>query len=206
MRSVTYSSNWIAVTLSSNAVITSLSPSAEQFIGYAPNELVGCPITQILADRTTFELQRILNLAKDWGHWTGEIVHRTRSGKSVEARAALSLLTGRENSSSGFLLISNLDMSKPAEGSKSDLEDVGAKLRMFAHELNNPLAVVMGFTQLLTLDTGCQGKTRKDIEKLYAELKQVAQVVEKLHTYAIALHGKPQSDRKQPEDLQANAG
>jgi hypothetical protein len=44
------------------------------------------------------------------------------------------------------------------------------------------------------LNTGCQGRIRTDIEKLYSELKRVNQVVERLHGYAISLY-----DKRQPE-------
>ena len=65
--------------------------------------------------------------------------------------------------------------------------DVGSRVRALVHDLNNPLAVVMGSTQLLALNVHCTGKIRSDIEKLYSELEKMAQVVEKLHGYAFSL-------------------
>ena len=60
-------------------------------------------------------------------------------------------------------------------------------MRALAHELNNPLAVTLGFAQLLILNSNCPGKVRTDIEKLYSELHSIAGVAEKLHAYAISL-------------------
>jgi len=197
------SSRWLAATLSPEAVIVSLSSSAEQFTGYSAQELVGRPITQILADETAFEMPRILDAAREWGYWEGEIAHRTRGGKLLEARAAISLLSGKGNRSTGFLLVSNLDKSLVLnECENSAVAEIAATLRAFAHDLNNPLAVIMGFSQLLILNTSCQGKIRADIEKLYSELKRVIQVVEKLHGYAISLYEKPQSDPEQDVAIQ----
>jgi PAS domain S-box-containing protein len=194
MLSVAYSFQWLAATLSSEALITSLSPNAEQFTGYSAQELVGQPITEILADHAAFEVPCILDAAKEWGHWQGEIVHRSRSGKHLNARCTLSLLAGKQNRSTGYLLISNLNQSPGLAGNNNSVAaEVATTLRTFTHDLNNPLAVMMGFAQLITLNQNCQGNIRKDIEKLYSELKRVIQVVEKLHEYAHSLSEKPQS-------------
>jgi PAS domain S-box-containing protein len=191
------SSRWLAATLSPKALIASLSSGAEQFTGYSAQELVGRPITQILADDSAFDVPRILDLAKEWGYWEGEIIHRTRGGISLEARSAISLLAGKGNQADGFLFISNLNKSLVLDESDSSaVADIATNLRAFAHDLNNPLAVIMGFTQLLILNTGCQGKIRNDIEKLYSELKRVNQVVERLHGYAISLHEKRQPEQE----------
>lgn len=193
MQSFLCSSSWLAITLSSDALITTLSSSAEQFTGYSAQELVGHPVTQILANSSVFEMPRILDAAKEWGYWQGEIVHRSREGKHLEARGTVSLLTGHGNRAVGYLLMSNLNKSLVLEnGDNSAVLEVAANLRTFAHDLNNPLAVMMGLAQLLILNVNCQGKIRSDIEKLYSELKRVIQSVERMHNYAHSLYEKTQ--------------
>jgi PAS domain S-box-containing protein len=196
MQTFACSSKWLAATLSSEALITTLSSSAEQFTGYSAQELVGHPVTQILADSSAFEIPRILNVAKEWGHWQGAIVHRSRGGKHLEARGTVSLLSGKGNRAAGYLLMSNLNQSLVLdEGERSAMVEVAADLRTFAHDLNNPLAVMMGLAQLLILNANCQGKIRGDIEKLYSELKRVIQAVERMHNYALSLHEKNQPEK-----------
>ena len=65
--------------------------------------------------------------------------------------------------------------------------EVGKELRTLVHELNNPLAVMMGFTQLILLNNRCDGAVRADLDKVYSEMKRVARAVEKLHSYALSL-------------------
>jgi signal transduction histidine kinase len=72
-------------------------------------------------------------------------------------------------------------------GEEAIRRDVGKELRAFVHELNNPLAVMMGFTQLILLDDRPDGKMRADLDKVYSEMKRVARAVEKLHAYALSL-------------------
>ena len=198
MQALVGSSRWLATTLSPDGLIVSLSASAEQFTGYSAYELVDRPITQILADHSAFEVPQILNAAKEWGNWEGELIHRTRSGRSLEARGAVTSLAGRGSVSDGFLLVSNLNKA-PVMNACDDaaVADIAACLRSFVHDLNNPLAVVMGFTQLLELNSNCRGKIRADIEKLYAELKNVVRIVERLHGYAISLDDKPKAKQEQ---------
>jgi nitrogen-specific signal transduction histidine kinase len=190
MQSLPGSSRWLAATLSPEALITSLSSGAEQFTGYSAQELAGMPVTRILDDSSAFEVPFILKSAKEWGSWGGEIVHRDRGGNLLKARGTLTVLGSREGYQCGYLLISNFDsLSAPAGKDGTIATDIAAKLRVIAHDLNNPLAVMMGYAQLLILDENCPEKIRTDIEKLYSELQRIIPVVERLRSCAISLCG-----------------
>jgi signal transduction histidine kinase len=58
---------------------------------------------------------------------------------------------------------------------------------MISHEMNNPLAVSMGFLQLLMLNDQCTGKIRTDLEKVRSEMGRLVLAVERLHHYAHSL-------------------
>jgi len=70
--------------------------------------------------------------------------------------------------------------------------EIGRHLRAVVHDLNNPLAVMMGFTQLMLMDGRCEGQSRVDLEKVHSEIKRVAAVVERLHAYALSLQRRGQ--------------
>ena len=198
MQALVCSPRWLAAALSQDALIVSLSDSAEQFTGYSAQELVGRPITQILADHSAFQMPQILNAVKEWGNWEGALLHRTRSGRSLEARGSVTALAGKGNLPAGFLFMSNLNKAPAMNGrDNAAVADIAASLRAFVHDLNNPLAVIMGFAQLLELNSNCNGKIRADIEKLSEELKNVVNIVERLHEYAISLDGKPKAKQEQ---------
>jgi PAS domain S-box-containing protein len=183
-------SHCVVIFLSSDATICSLSPNAEQLTGYSPAELLGQPITWILADRSVFEVPQMMSSAREWGWWEGEIVHRDRSGKALSGRGFLTRLHGGGSTEEGFLLLSASYSFLPAGAADDDLHEVGAKLRMIAHHMNNPLAVMMGFAQLIMMQVPDDGKIRADMERIYAEMKRVTQAVEMLHTYAVSLQGE----------------
>jgi hypothetical protein len=48
----------------------------------------------------------------------------------------------------------------------------------------------MGFTQLLMLSNGCEGKLRADLDRIYGEMKRVAKGVERLHAFALTLQSR----------------
>ncbi len=179
----------LAALLSPETLILSLSFSAEQFTGYAAQELVGRPIAGILADSSAFQLPRILDTAKQWGYWDGPIEYRARDGSLLKAHGMVSQLTSNGNNAAGFLMVSNLYQSPVLdESARSPMAEVAANLRAFAHDLNNPLAILVGFTQLLAANENSRCHIREDIERLDSELKRVVQIVGKLHEYALSLN------------------
>lgn len=187
MHSGNESSPLIAVSLSPEGLITSLSPAAEQLTGYSAHELVGSPVAIVLGDQSADEIPQMLRSALDWGMWEGEIVHRKRGGSQSRGNASLVPLSAHQNGCHGFLLLleaRNRTLFNPAA---SPVTEVAIHLRRVFHELNNPLAVVMGFAQLILLDSHCEGKTRADLERIYSEMKRIVQIIEKLHTYALSL-------------------
>jgi signal transduction histidine kinase len=188
MESLTNSSGWLAVTLSPETLVTALSSGTESFAEYTGREMVGCPVTQFLADKTVFEMPQILDIVREIGKWEGEIVYRDRYGGGIRTQGSIILLLDDESRHSGYLLLSRLTKSENSTDAVGSIyEDIGSRVRALVHDLNNPLAAVMGSTQLLALNVHCTGKIRSDVEKLYSELEKIAQVVEKLHEYAFSL-------------------
>lgn len=191
MQPLTAPPRWMAVLLSSDAIIKSVSPGSETFIGYGPQDLVDQPVTRILADNSAFEFPHMLDAAKKRGCWEGGLVHLSRARELLEARGSLTRLAGRDNQDSGYLLVSSPDMPGGArQESDSEWVEASARLRRFAHDLNNPLAVAMGFAQLLALNAACSPKIRADIDRVCSELKRIADTVENLRNYALLLEQK----------------
>jgi PAS domain S-box-containing protein len=187
---------WMAISFSPDGLITSVSSSAEQLTGYSTHELVGRPITHLMADRTAFEVSHMMQTAREWGSWEGDIVHRFRGGKSFEAHGELSLLSDRENVFAGYFLVSAINgVIEKGLGGDSATAAVAEKLRTICHEMNNPLAVMLGFVQLILLNPDCEGKVRADMEKVFAETQRVIHSVGRLHSYALSLQEMSDADQ-----------
>lgn len=64
------------------------------------------------------------------------------------------------------------------------LSAIGQLIAGVAHELNNPLTAVMGYTQLLQADDTIGEETRHDLGKIYAQAQRAAKIVQNLLTFA----------------------
>ena len=163
-------------------------------------ELISHPVTQLLADRSVFELPHILESVSALGVWEGDVVLTNRSGGELHTRGSISTLAGYARFRPGFLLVAT-SRGAPALSleDRTALQEAGARLRMLSHEMNNPLAVMMGFMQLILLNPQCAGKVRADMEKVFSEMDRVVRVVERLHQYALSLQEEP--PREMPDTM-----
>jgi PAS domain S-box-containing protein len=76
------------------------------------------------------------------------------------------------------------------------LSALGQLIAGVAHELNNPLAVVMGYAQVLVNRPGVDAKTRGDIKRMHHETERAATIVRDLLAFA-----RPCEPRKSAVDL-----
>ncbi len=78
------------------------------------------------------------------------------------------------------------------------LASIGTLVGGVAHELNNPLAAIVGFTQLLLMDEASQG-AREDLETIQREAQRMAEIVANLRR--IARDSQEPSGAREPVDL-----
>ncbi len=76
------------------------------------------------------------------------------------------------------------------------LSALGQLIASVAHELNNPLAIVAGYSQLLTKRPGLDDRTRQDFQKVVAESERAAKIVRNLLTFA-----RPRDPDKRQVDI-----
>jgi signal transduction histidine kinase len=155
--------------------------------GRLEKDLIGRSIASILLDGD-FQVPEILRSVRDSGIWAGEIALDGRDESSSRARAWVVRTPGVEPGIFRMFCLEDLNpRHEPDTRIDSLLAEISGQLRETLHQLNSPLAVVMGHTQLILLESDCLGKVRKDIEKVFSEMRRVVQMIEKLHAYALSI-------------------
>lgn len=185
-------SSWMAVTFFPDGIIRSLAPRGPS-LSAEPSELVGCHITHLLAPASVLELPQMIRTARESGSWEGEISLRGGDGRSFPASGCLAVVSGMELTEETFLLLSMSRDSKPGAGAGLDLHEVGNRMRDIAHQLNNPLAVMMGYAQLVLMDMPAGGRLRADVELIFEQTQRIAGLVEKLREFGAFLQGATQA-------------
>jgi PAS domain S-box-containing protein len=117
-----------------------LEIKGERIIGKSHGEVLNKPITDFLSDRKTIE--------------RGEISYTTSSGKRIWLGLTLSPLKDKEGEKIGQILIfTDLTHLKAIESQielRHRLSSLGEISAGIAHELRNPMAVIAGYTKLMS--------------------------------------------------------
>ncbi len=93
--------------------------------------------------------------------------------------------------------IDNADLVKNLQQSLNELRDTQAQLLQseklsalgqlisgITHEINNPLAAISGYAQLLRMSDGLDPQTRQDATRIYEQAQRAARIVRNLLTFA----------------------
>ena len=184
MKSPVMESLPVAVTFSGDARVTSLSAAMAKAHGFDRDAMIGESVARMLADRTAFQLPQILDTVRAEGRWEGEVNLRYGSDKPVPTHGTVLPLSG----GAGYLLLAKPIMTgREADAYDSPVSEIGRHIRKLVHQMNNSLAIVMGSTQLLSMNSRPAEKMQSDVEKIYSELGRMALVVESLQEYARSL-------------------
>jgi PAS domain S-box-containing protein len=171
-------------------MFTFVSPRIKDILGYEVDEVVGKMRTLDLVTKGEFKkwLKRFkaINVKKE-PFFGFEMTHLHKNGRPVIFEVSgIPLFDGGGNFK-GFVGI-----DKDITGRKQmqeqlvitdRLASVGELAAGIAHELNNPLTGVIGFSQLL-MDKEMPDEVRQDVQVVYGEAQRAAQVVKNLLTFA----------------------
>jgi PAS domain S-box-containing protein len=171
------------------------------FANAALAELVGMPETLLTCrplgtlleadDLATFRAETALHQG---GRVTGfEIRLRSRTGELIPVHVSASPFREDGQLVGCFAVVRDLREQKKGEAEKKVMQEqlmqaeklsaLGELISGIAHELNNPLTGVMGYSQLL-LNAGASPETEKNLEKIHKEAVRCQKIVQNLLTFA----------------------
>lgn len=138
----------------------------------------------------------ILRMARESGHWEGEVVNVAKAGREIVFHSRVSLLHDDTGAPMGMLGVStDITERQRAEAEKramavqlqqaQRLESIGTLAGGVAHEINNPIMGIMNYAQLIIDKLNGQDEMLQEFAgEIINETERIATIVKNLLGFA----------------------
>ncbi len=167
-----------------------VNSAAEHMLGYEAAALIGQPIRLLFPDDLRNDARGVLGklaverLVRDW-----ETYAVARSDERISVSVSLGLLRGSDGSPEGLVAIArDLRDRRRLEQQlvqAERLSAVGGLVAGVAHELNNPLTTVLGFSEML-LRAKLPASQGRDVQYIHQAAERCKRIVADLLSFARA--------------------
>src|SRR5687767_11985108 len=153
-----------------------------QAVGYELADLIDQARTAVVAEESLAKLDELKTVARGHG-WNGTLVHLRQDGSTFQAACAVVPLTNDQGHVTHYVqmerdITEELRLRSQLIHSER-LSAVGQLVSGVAHELNNPLQSILGFTELL-IDAEERPELRRDLEQVRSEAIRAGKIVRNL--------------------------
>jgi len=155
-------------------------------VGRSKEELAALSAPELLAHETLIAAQ-IHSSARDGGTWHGTATRTRKDGTTFPVSASIVPLLNEQGRATHIVSVER-DISEERRLKEQlihsqRLSAVGQLVAGVAHEINNPLQAVMGFTELL-IEAEQRPEVRADLQQIRTDAGRAAKIVHNLLRFA----------------------
>ena len=177
-----------------NERIIYANQALRKMFDYTIEEIVGKNVLVLFPGEThQYIKQEIFPVVYEQGIWRGEVEAQDKNGKSLLVSVSTSCLTDSFGKPTAYVSVYR-DISHEREiqqqlTQSEKLAAMGEMLAAAAHELNNPLTTVVGFSQLL-LRKRVSSDIKRQLKKISSEALRTSKIVKNF--LSLARPSKPE--------------
>lgn len=180
--------NDLIFTLDRQFNIRSINKVGPTITGYACDHLIGRPLRDIIFDDAWAPVERFLNnVLQQQTVPPFELQLRRHDDEAVVLEVSARLMRDGERSEAIHCIARDLTERRRLEEQlikAEKLSAIGQLVAGVAHEVNNPLTSISGYTQLMLRDASLPSGVRQDLQHINTQAERAARIVQNLLMFA----------------------
>ncbi len=167
---------------------------AEKLYGWTKAEILHQNANDFLYPSSSLNIEQVRQTVIHKGEWQGELHQVTKTGQAIVVQSRWTLVKNNTANSDSFLVV-NTDVTEQKQLETQflrtqRLESLGTLAGGIAHDLNNILAPILGFSRLLPLKLpNLDEKTKGFFQIMETNAQRGAALVQQILTFARGLEG-----------------
>jgi PAS domain S-box-containing protein len=168
-----------------NGVIEYANPKLTELTGFTKDDLIGASVNIFKSGYHTSDFYQKMWKTIISGHkWTGELYNKTKLGSLYWEFASIAPIKNKEGRITHFVKVAeNITELKKAEQEKIKAEKLQSVLEMagtVSHELNQPLQIILGYSELLKEKLAENDKFKKQLQHIINNINRIVEITEKI--------------------------